>query len=155
MPEIYTPEWYEAVKHAINVKVVDMSGVPAGTWHVAIDIVGDGRSPYVAEGDERNFVVRIDDGRCAWYREISGDDTGDPEIRLDFRFRGPAEAFDRIAAGLLDPIDAALQGTVKAKGDMRFLMRQAEHVQVLLGAYTNGVETLWPQGSPPYDGDSP
>ena len=34
--------------------------------------------------------------------------------------------------------------------DMRFLMRQAEHVQVLLEAYTSGVSTEWPQGRPPY-----
>jgi len=150
VPDIYTSDWYEAVRDAINVKVADMSGVPEGTWHVAIDIVGDGRSPYVEETSERNFVVRIEDGRCAWYREVEGDDPG---VRLDFRFRGPAEVFDRIAAGLDDPIDAALQGTIKAKGDMRFLMRQAEHVQVLLAAYTDGVETLWPLGRPPYGGD--
>jgi len=151
VPDIYTSDWYEAVRDSINVKVAEMQGVPEGTWHVAIDIVGDGRSPYVNQGAERNFVVRIEDGRCAWYREVDG---ADPGVRLDFRFRGPAEEFDRIAAGLLDPIDAALRGTIKARGDMRFLMRQAEHVQVLLEAYTDGVETLWPDGRPPYDGES-
>jgi hypothetical protein len=39
---------------------------------------------------------------------------------------------------------------VKVRGDMRFLMRQAELVKVLLEAYASGVETVWPQGQPPY-----
>ena len=41
---------------------------------------------------------------------------------------------------------------VEARGDMRFLMRQAEMVQVLLKAYSQGVDTTWPKGRPPYDG---
>jgi hypothetical protein len=36
---------------------------------------------------------------------------------------------------------------------MRFLMRQAEHVKILLGAYASGVETSSPRGRPPYAGD--
>jgi len=151
MPDIYTPDWYEAVRDAINSRVSDMEGLPEGSWNIAVDILGDGVSPYVDEGAERNFVVRIEGGRCAWYKEVGGEAPG---VKLDFRFRGPAKVFDEIAAGLLDPIDAALRGTVKAKGDMRFLMRQAEHVQVLLSAYTDGVETLWPLGSPPYEGST-
>lgn len=149
MPDIYTPDWYEAVRDAINAHVSEMSGLPDGAWNIAIDIIGDATSPYVDEGSQRNFVARIENGHCAWYREV-GDDG--PGVKLDFRFTGPATVFDEIAAGQLDPIDAALRGTIKAKGDMRFLMRQAEHVQVLLSAYTDGVETLWPQGAPPYSG---
>ena len=30
------------------------------------------------------------------------------------------------------------------------LLRQAELVNVLLGAYTSGVDTTWPDGRPPY-----
>ncbi len=152
MPEIYSEGWYEAVVDTINTKVGTLSekDVPKGVWHAVVEIVADGRSPYVAEGDTRRFLIRIDGGRCAWYREI---DTPNPEgVELDYRFVGPAAAFDGIAAGIVDPVDAALDGTVRVRGDMRFLMRQAELVKTLLEAYTSGVDTEWPAGRPPYNG---
>jgi putative sterol carrier protein len=147
MTDIYTPDWYEEVRAAMNTQVATMKDLPVGALQIKIEICGDGVSPYVAEGSERHFLVSIEGGHCAWYREVEGDD---PNVKLDYRFRGPATAFDEIAAGLQDPIDAALHGTVKVRGDMRFLMRQAEHVKVLLEAYTNGVQTSWPMGRPPY-----
>ena len=67
-----------------------------------------------------------------------------------FRFVGPASVFVAVVAGHTDPIDAVLSGTISVRGDMRFMMRQAEQVQVLLDAYTHGVHTEWPKGSPPY-----
>ena len=53
-------------------------------------------------------------------------------------------------AALDDPIEIVLHGSIKVRGDMRFLLRQAELVNVLLGAYTSGVDTTWPLGRPPY-----
>ena len=150
MPDVYTPEWYEAVVSAINTRVADLSGLPAGALHVAVDIEGDDQSPYVDTGAARHFLIRIVEGCCEWYREIPEAAVSTDEIRLDFRFVGPASVFDSVIAGQLDPIDAALGGAVHVKGDMRFLMRHAEHVQVLLEAYTNGVDTTWPEGAPPY-----
>ena len=150
MPDIYSADWYESVRSAINEKVKTLKGVPDGAFNVAVEIVGDGTSPYVPEGAERHFVIRIEQGSCAWYQEIEGE----PDVELDYRFRGPATVFDEIAASIVDPIDAALHGTVKVRGDMRFLMRQAELVKVLLEAYTAGVETTWPAGQPPYTGSA-
>jgi hypothetical protein len=147
MADIYTAQWYDEVRDAINGRVASMRNLPSGAWTVKIEIHGDGVSPYVPAGEERHFLVRIDDGHCSWYREVDGDD---PSVALSYRFRGPAAAFDEIAAGLLDPIDAALRGVVKVRGDMRFLMRQAEHVTVLLEAYARDVRTTWPLGEPPY-----
>jgi len=147
MADIYSPAWYEEVRDAMNERVATMKDLPAGGLNIKIEIHGDGVSPYIADGSERHFLVRIEDGHCAWYREVGGDDAA---VKLDYRFRGPAAVFDEIAAGLQDPIDAALHGTVKVRGDMRFLMRQAAHVNVLLDAYANGVHTTWPYGSPPY-----
>jgi|ERR1039458_225588 putative sterol carrier protein len=147
MADIYTPDWYEEVRDAMNARVATMKDPPGGELQIKVEIYGDGVSPYVAEGSERHFLVRIEDGRCAWYREVEGDD---PAVKLDYRFRGPGNTFDEIAAGLEDPITAALHGTVKVRGDMRFLMRQAEHVKVLLEAYATGVQTSWPLGRPPY-----
>lgn len=149
MPDIYTPSWYDAVQEAINTRVATLANVPTDAFNVAVEIVGDGKSPYVAEGEVRRFLIRIEGGRCPWHREVEEDD---PSVVLDYRFTGPGTLFDEIAAGLSDPIDAALSGTIKVKGDMRFLMRQAELVQVLLEAYSKGVDTTWPAGAPPYNG---
>ncbi len=150
MPDVYTDPWFDAVRNAINAKVATMPALPGGVLHIAVDIEGDGQSPYVGAGEARHFLIRLDDGHCAWYREVPEAAASTPEARLDFRFVGPAATFDDVVAGLLDPIDAALKGAIRVKGDMRFLMRQAEHVQVLLDAYTHDVETSWPKGAPPY-----
>ncbi len=151
MADIYTQEWYEEVKNAINNKVAGMKKLPEGTWQIAIEIVGDGVSPYVLQGQERHFLASIDQGTCLWYKEIDDDtEEQDQKIKLDYRFRGNASKFDEIAAGIMDPIDAALGGEIKVKGDMRFLLRQADQVQALLEAYSNDVSTDWPKGKPPY-----
>ncbi len=148
MAYIYTDEWFGYVRDAINAKVATLRNLPPDTLLIAVDIVGDGVSPYVAEGAERHFLVQIDGGHCGWYREGEAGE-GD---ELNYRFRGPATVFDEIAAGLVDPIDAALKGAVRVRGDMRFLMRQADHVNALLEAYGT-VATEWPLGSPPYGRD--
>lgn len=151
MANIYTQEWFEAVKEAINRKLALMKEVPQGKWQISIKIVGDGRSPYVKEGQVREFLVALDQGKCLWYKELgaeSGDSGG--AVELDYRFTGGATVFDEIAAGILDPIDAVLSGDIKVKGDMRFLLRQAEQVQKLLEAYSREVKTDWPLGKPPY-----
>jgi putative sterol carrier protein len=149
MPDVYSSEWYEAVKVAINEAVATIPDAPTDSFTIQVEIVGDGRSPYVGDGDTLKFLIRLEGGLCAWYREIDDDD---PSVKLDYRFTGPATVFDEIAAAAADPIDAALSGAVKVRGDMRFLMRQAEMVQVLLEAYSQGVDTTWPKGRPPYEG---
>lgn len=153
MAEIYTPEWYDAVRDTINAKVEGMTKVPEGGFTVAVDIQGDGASPYFPADGARHFLIRIEEGQCEWYREVDSMEAGThdhTDVELDYRFIGPATVFDSIASGDQDPIDAALGGLVKVRGDMRFLMRQAEIVQVLLEAYTAGVNTEWPKGQPPY-----
>lgn len=149
MPDVYTTQWYEAVKDAINEAVAKIPNAPNDSFTIQAEVVGDGQSPYVADGSTLRFLVRLEEGRCAWYREIDEDD---PSVKLDYRFTGPATVFDEIAASNFDPIDAALSGSIKVRGDMRFLMRQAEMVQALLEAYAQGVDTSWPKGRPPYGG---
>ena len=149
MPDVYTMDWYEAVKVAINTRVATMAKVPKDEFTIAVEIVGDGKTPYVAEGDVRRFLIRLEAGQCAWYRELDEDD---PSVKLDYRFTAPATVWEGVAAGQNDPIKSGLRGEIKVRGDMRFLMRQAEMVQVLLEAYSQGVDTTWPKGRPPYDG---
>lgn len=149
MPDVYTTPWYESVKEAINTAVAKIPNAPTDSFTIQVEIAGDGKSPYVADGSTLKFLIRLEQGQCAWYREIDDDD---PSVKLDYRFTGPASVFDEIAAATSDPIDAALSGSIKVRGDMRFLMRQAEMVQVLLEAYSNGVDTTWPSGMPPYNG---
>ncbi len=153
MPDIYSTEWYDAVRAAINAGVTRLRTIPEGRFVVAVEIAADGRSPYVDGEGERRFLMEIEDGSCLWYREL---DPGEDEKahvagRVDYRFRGPATVFDEIAAGLADPIDAALRGAITVRGDMRLLLRHAEHVKSLLEAYTNAVSTTWPLGRPPYE----
>ena len=147
MADIYTPEWYSEVRDAMNARIATMKELPTDEILIKVEIVGDGVSPYVAAAAERHFLVKIEEGRCAWYREVEGDD---PALTLNYRVRGSATTFDEIAVGLEDPINAALQGGIKVRGDMRFLMRQAGQVKVLLEAYATGVQTSWPKGRPPY-----
>lgn len=150
MPDIYTSDWYEAVKEAINASVDDLRDVPEGAWTICVEILGDGASPYVPADGMRRFLIRIEAGICMWYRELDAD----PEEKLDYRFSAAASVFDEIAAAVLDPLDAVLHGMIKVRGDMRFLLRQAELVNVLLGAYTSGVDTTWPEGRPPYQAEA-
>ena len=150
MPDAYTEAWYEAVRQAINDGASRLRSLPAGRFVVAVAIAADGRSPYV-DGDGRRFLMEIDDGLCLWYRELGPDDDEKALAgRVDYRFRGPATVFDEIAAGQLDPVDAALRGTIAVRGDMRLLLRQAEQVKSLLDAYARSVATTWPLGRPPY-----
>ncbi|MDA8185425.1 MAG: SCP2 sterol-binding domain-containing protein [Actinomycetota bacterium] len=154
MPDVYTDEWYDAVRDAMNASAAKLADLPEGAFVVAIEIFADGCSPYVEEGRERRFLARIEGGRCAWYRELDSaeDERAEAGGRVDYRFRGPASSFDELAAGLADPIDAALRGTIKVRGDIRFLLRHADHVKALLDAYTSSVATTWPEGRPPYGG---
>ncbi len=153
MPDVYTTEWYEAVRDAMNASAADLPDLPDGSFVVAIEIVGDGISPYVGT-EGRRFLVRIDAGRCSWWRETldRAEERREAGGPVDYRFTGPATVFDELAAGIGDPIDAALRGIINVRGDVRFLLRHADHVKALLDAYTTRVATTWPRGRPPYDG---
>ena len=117
MADVYTPDWYDQVVAAINTRVASMTGLPPETLHIAVDIEGDGRSPYVDAASSRHFLIRIAEGHCEWYREVPEAAQSTPDIKLDYRFVGPAAEFDAVVAGLVDPIDAALGGVIKVRGE--------------------------------------
>jgi hypothetical protein len=145
MPAIYTTEWYDALKKILNENPAVKKNAPRGTFHVLARIVGDARSPYLAVGELRNFVVLLTDGKCLEYRQV---DAPPPRKDFEFIFELPASVFEEVAAGLSDLIDAGLKGRIKITGDMRILIRHAELVNVLYDVYAREVETIWPLGKP-------
>jgi len=145
MPEIYTNQWYEALKKLLNDNPEVDKNAPRGTFHVLAKIVGDPASLYMPVGEVRNFVVVFADGKCLEYRQV---EIAPARKDFDYIFELPASVFEGVAAGLIDLIDAGLKGKVKISGDMRILIRHAELVNVLYDVYSREVETTWPKGKP-------
>jgi putative sterol carrier protein len=145
MPEIYTNQWYEALKKLLNDNPEVDKNAPRGTFRVLAKIIGDAASLYMHAGEVRNFVVVFADGKCLEYRQV---EIAPPRKDFDYIFELPASVFEGVAAGLIDLIDAGLKGKVKISGDMRILIRHAELVNVLYDVYAREVETTWPKGKP-------
>lgn len=147
MTAIYTTDWYNELKDLLNRNPDVEKNAPRGKYHVLAEIRGDPTSPYLSDGDRRNFVVDLVDGKCVEYQEVA---EPPPRKEFDFIFELPATVFEGVAAGLVDPVDAGLKGTIKITGDMRVLIRHADLVNVLYDVYSKEVQTEWPEGRPPY-----
>jgi putative sterol carrier protein len=147
MPDIYTKDWYDEIRDLLNRNPEVEKNAPRGQYKMLAELRGDGESPYVAAGKELRFGVLFDDGKCTEYYEVN-----EPPARndFDFIFEFPADIFEGVAAGTVDPIDAGLKGTIKITGDMRVLIQHAELVNILHAVYAREVETSWPKGQPPY-----
>jgi putative sterol carrier protein len=149
MPDIYTTEWYDELKALLNRNPDMEKSAPKGPLKVLGVLSGEGRSPYLGDGEQRLFVVLLDEGKCTEYYEVA---EPPPRREFDFIFEIPAAIFEEVAAGLADPVAAGLKGTIKITGDMRILIRHADLVNVVQEVYAREVETTWPNGKPPYDG---
>ncbi len=147
MSAIYTNEWYEELKALLNRNPEVERNAPRGKYKVLAELRGDGQSPYLIDGEQRFFVVHLNDGKCTDYFQV---DDPPPRKEFDFIFEVSAAVFEGVAAGLVDPVDAGLKGTIKITGDMRILIKHAELVNVLHEVYAREVETAWPKGKPPY-----
>ncbi len=147
MPAIYTTEWYEELRELLNGNPEVEKNAPRGKYRVLAEILGDGASPYLTDGQQRFFTVDLTDGKCTEYQEVPA---APPRKEFDFIFEVPASVFEGIAAGLVDPVNAGLKGTIKITGDMRILIRHADLVNVLYDVYARDVDTSWPRGRPPY-----
>jgi putative sterol carrier protein len=84
------------------------------------ELRGDDRSPYLSRGEQRFFVVYLNDGKCTDYHQVH---VPPPRKEFDFIFEIPAAIFEEVAAGLADPVAAGLKGTIKVTSDMRILIR--------------------------------
>ena len=147
MPAIYTKEWYEELKGLLNRNEEVAKNAPRGKYKALAELRGDAHSPYLADGKKLFFVVLLDDGKCTDCFEVQ---EPPPRKECDFIFEVPAAVFEGVAAGLVDPVEAGLKGTIKITGDMRILIKHAELVNVVNEIYAREVETTWPKGKPPY-----
>ena len=149
MPAIYTKDWYEELKNLLNHNQEVEKNAPRGKYKALAELRGGGQSPYLTDGQRLFFVVNLDDGKCIDYHEVA---EPPPRKEFDFIFEVPATVFEGVAAGLVDPVEAGLKGTIKITGDMRILIKHAELVNVVNEIYSREVETTWPKGRPPYSG---
>ncbi len=134
MPNIYTDEWYAALHELANSRDDLSEQIPPGEWRVAIEIEGDGKSPYIAQDKMRSFYVYVVDGKII---EIDESDQKVAGKKLNFRFTGPADIWDGIAAGAVDPVEKGLDGSINVRGDMRILLQHADLVPTIIDFYTS------------------
>lgn len=148
MPDIFTPEWYDAMLELANSRDDLSEKVPQGEWKVALEMEGDGISPYTPEGEFKYFYVHMVNGKIL---ELKPRDEKIPGKGLNYRITGPASVFEYMAAGLMDPIEKGLDGTLSIRGDMRLLMQNADLANIIFEVYKSSDLTEWPKGKPPYD----
>ncbi|MBI4768140.1 MAG: hypothetical protein HY787_26680 [Deltaproteobacteria bacterium] len=147
MPDIYTDKWYEALLELAGTRDDLSAKVPQGQWLVAMELEGDGISPYISPGETKHLFARIMNGKLVEFRESPERVTG---RQLQFRFMGPAHVFEEVAAGLLDPVEAGLSGSIVIRGDMRLFLQHAELMKVIFDVYARNNVTDWPKGKPPF-----
>ena len=147
MSVIYSDAWYDDMKNLINGSDEFLEKAPKKCLTMTLEVLGDSSSPYVKNGDAIHFLIVLDGGRVV---SFSGLDQKHDGKGLNFRFTAPATLWEMIAAGDQDPITAGLRGNIKIRGDMRFLMQNADAVKVLVDLYGTQITTEWPAGKPPY-----
>lgn len=147
MSAIYSEAWYDDMKALINGSPEFRKLAPRQRVVMALEVLGDSASPYVPEGGDVHFLVVLEEGAVQEYRPLAERHDGKG---LGFRFTAPATIWESIAAGLTDPITAGLRGQIKIRGDMRFLMQNADAVKILVDLYGKQITTEWPRGRPPY-----
>jgi hypothetical protein len=148
MPDIFTKEWYDAMLKLANSRDDLSKKVPQGEWKVAIEIEGDDISPYTPKGEFKYFFVHMLDGKI---KELKPCDEKISGKGLNYRITGPASVFESMAAGLMDPIEKGLDGTLSIRGDMRLLMQNADLANIIFEVYNSSELTDWPKGKPPYE----
>ncbi len=147
MAVIYSDAWYEDMKGLINGCAPFLERAPRERVVMTIEVIGDAASPYVGAGSAIHFLVVLDGGRVVEYRPLASRHDG---AGLGFRFTADASVWESIAAGHLDPITAGMRGRIRIRGDMRFLMKNADAVKELVDVYGRQGRTEWPRGRPPY-----
>ena len=147
MSDIYSDAWYEDMKTLINGSGRLGEIAPRTRITLALEVMGDGVSPYVPVEGALHFLLVIDNGKVVEFRPLPERHDGKG---LNFRFTAPAAVWEGVAAGTDDPIRCGLHGDIKVRGDMRFLMENADAVKLAVDLYAHQGTTEWPLGKPPY-----
>ena len=147
MPAIYTEAWVAAMFNVINSTGDKSATFPPGEWCLAFEVVGDEVSPYVGNGEQRNYFIRLREGKVVECREHQERISGKG---LHFRFTGSAHIYEGVAAGIVNPIVAGLKGAIKVRGDMRLLIQNADFADMIFKNIAGSNSTVWPRGKPPY-----
>ena len=147
MSVIYSDAWYEDMKKLINGSERLGGMAPKTRIALTLEVIGDGTSPYVPKDGGLYFLLVIENGKVVDFRPLPERHDGKG---LNFRFTAPATIWEGVAAGHKDPITSGLRGEIKVRGDMRFLMENADAVKLAVDLYANQVTTEWPLGRPPY-----
>ena len=147
MSVIYSDAWYEDMKSLINGSEQLGKMAPRTRMALSLEVMGDGASPYVPNDGGLFFLLVIEDGKVTEFRPLPERHDGKG---LNFRFTAPAAVWEGVAAGQKDPIKSGLRGEIKVRGDMRFLMENADAVKLAVDLYANQMSTDWPKGKPPY-----
>ena len=150
MPDIFTQEWYDAMLELANSKDDLSQKVPQGEWKIAIEIEGDDVSPYTPKGEFKYFFVHMVNGKI---KELKPSKEKISGKGLNYRITGPAGVFESMAAGIMDPIEKGLDGTLSIRGDMRMLMQNADLANIIFDVYKSSELTVWPKGKPPYQAE--
>ena len=147
MSIIYSEAWHNDMRDLINGSAEFRKLVPEDRVVMTLEILGDASSPYVTRDDALHYLLVLEGGALEQYEPLEGRHDGKG---LSFRFTADATIWELVAVGELDPITAGLRGQIKVRGDMRFLMKNADAVKHLVDIYGNQVDTDWPKGRPPY-----
>ena len=147
MAAIFTQEWYDMIIDQANKTGELKKKAPPGEWRMAMEVVGDGKSPYVPKGVVKNLLIQLKEGVLTEYREVP---EKIPGKGLNYRFTGDASVIEGIAAGNIDPVTAGLSGSITIRGDMRLLMQHTELMDAIYSIYVADNPTEWPKGKPPY-----
>jgi len=147
MSAIYSDGWYDEMKTLINGSEKLGAMAPKTRIVFTLEVMGDGASPYVQTEGALYFLLAIENGKVMEFRPLPERHDGKG---LNFRFTAPATVWEGVAAGQRDPITSGLRGEIKVRGDMRFLMQNADAVKLAIDLYANQVNTEWPLGRPPY-----
>ncbi len=147
MSVIYSDAWYEDMKNLINGSDELGKKAPKVRIALSLEVMGDGRSPYVPQDGALYFLLVIENGKVTEFRPLQDRHDGKG---LNFRFTAPATVWEGVAAGSNDPIKSGLRGEIKIRGDMKFLMENADAVKLAIDLYGHQGTTEWPLGRPPY-----
>jgi hypothetical protein len=147
MAVIYSDAWYDELRRMIDGSAEFARQAPTGCITMAVEVIGDGISPYVPAGEAIYYRLILDAGKVRELHALADRPRSDG---LGFRFTATAVTWEEVAAGLLDPITAGMRGRIRIRGDMRFLMQNADAVKALVDLYAAQGRTEWPRGRPPY-----